>query len=256
MIHLACFLECLSILLAVQQPPAGDVITNSIGMKLAYVPAGSFEMGSAFDDPKHQYDEHPHTVRITRSFRIGIHEVTQSQWKAVMGEGRSSFAGDDLPVDSVSWKDAVTFCERLSEKEGRTYRLPTEAEWECACRAGVSGDLPDQGRLGDFAWYDRNSQETTHPVAKKLPNPWGIFDMLGNVSEWCLDRYAAEYPRQESVGPGGPGDSQVPARDIRVVRGGSYDSFPDSCRCAARNSSPPSYQQKETGFRVVLEEAN
>ncbi len=241
-------------LVAAEQPPAGNVSTNSIGMRLAYVPAGSFEMGSAFDDPKHQYDEHPHRVNITKSFRIGVHEVTQSQWKAVMGEVRSSFPGDDLPVDSVSWKDAVTFCERLSQKEGRTYRLPTEAEWEYACRAGVSGESPDHGRLEDFAWYDRNGEETPHAVGTKTPNPWGVCDMRGNVSEWCLDRYTAEYPREDSVNPREPG--QALPRDIRVVRGGSYASFPDSCRCAARNSSPPSYQLKETGFRVVLEEAN
>jgi formylglycine-generating enzyme required for sulfatase activity len=250
MIRTAPFLVCLSLLVGLEAPPAVSVITNSIGMKLAYVSDGTFEMGSAFDDPKHQYDEYPHQVRITKSLRIAVTEVTQSQWKAVMGEVRSGFQGEDLPVDSVSWRDAVTFCERLSQKEGRTYRLPSEAEWEHACRAGDSGDSPDQARLGDFAWYDRNSDETPHKVGTKTPNAWGLFDMRGNVSEWCSDRYDADYSREESA------HSKVPLRDLRVVRGGSYASFPDSCRCAARNSSPPSYQLKETGFRVVLEEAN
>jgi formylglycine-generating enzyme required for sulfatase activity len=231
------------------RPAPGEVISNSVGMKLAYVPAGSFEMGSAWEDPRRQYDEYPHVVRLTRPFRIGVHEVTQGQWKSVMGEVRSHFQGDDLPVDSVSWSDAAAFCERLSEKEGRIYRLPTEAEWEYACRAGGPAAVQENQRLEEMAWYDRNSGETTHPVGSRRPNGWGLYDMLGNLSEWCLDRYVADYPREESADPRGPSKGT-----LRVIRGGSWTSFPGSCRCAARNSSPPSYQLKETGFRVVLEE--
>ena len=229
-------------------PEPGETITNSIGMKLAYIPPGRFLRGTPWEEPGRQYDERPHTVRITRPFRIGVTEVTQGQWEAVMDVNRANFRGGNLPVEKISWRDAVEFCERLSRNEGRTYRLPTEAEWEYACRAGAIGALADTGRLNDMAWHDSNSGGTTHPVGTKQPNAWGLNDMHGNVAEWCSDIYDADYPKTEAVDPAGPSEGSE-----RVIRGGSWAHFPLGCRSAARNSAPPSYQFRETGFRAVLE---
>jgi formylglycine-generating enzyme required for sulfatase activity/N-acetylneuraminic acid mutarotase len=229
-------------------PDPGDTITNSIGMKLAYIPPGKFMMGSPLQEENRQYDECPHAVRLTRAFRIGTTEVTQSQWEAVMGVNRSNFKGADLPVEKVSWREAVEFCEKLGRKEGKTYRLPTEAEWEYACRAGSGGPFAGAGRLDDMGWYEANSGETTHPGGTRQPNAWGLYDMHGNVSEWCRDTYSADYPQKEVADPTGPTEGTY-----KVIRGGSWGHFPPSCRRAARNSAPPSYQFRETGFRVVLE---
>jgi formylglycine-generating enzyme required for sulfatase activity/N-acetylneuraminic acid mutarotase len=229
-------------------PEPGETITNSIGMKFAYIPPGRFLRGTPWEKPDRQYDERPHAVRITKPFRIGVTEVTQAQWEAVMGVNRSNFRGADLPVEKISWREAVEFCERLSRKEARTYRLPTEAEWEYACQAGATGPFAGTGRLDDMAWYDGNSGGTTHPIGTKQPNAWGLYDTHGNVAEWCSDIYDADYPKTEAVDPVGPCEGLD-----RVIRGGSWAHFPLGCRSAARNSAPPSYQFRETGFRVVLE---
>jgi formylglycine-generating enzyme required for sulfatase activity/N-acetylneuraminic acid mutarotase len=229
-------------------PEPGETITNSIGMKFAYIPPGRFLRGTPWEKPDRQYDERPHAVRITKPFRIGVTEVTQAQWEAVMGVNRSNFRGADLPVEKISWREAVEFCERLSRKEARTYRLPTEAEWEYACQAGATGPFAGTGRLDDMAWYDGNSGGTTHPIGTKQPNAWGLYDTHGNVAEWCSDIYDADYPKTEAVDPVGPSEGLD-----RVIRGGSWAHFPLGCRSAARNSAPPSYQFRETGFRVVLE---
>ena len=230
------------------EPQLGEVITNSIGMKLAYIPAGDFNMGSPPKEKGRQDDELLHKVEITRPFRIGTTEVTQAQWRTVMGSNPSNFTGDDLPVEKVSWKNAVAFCKKLSETEGKTYRLPTEAEWEYACRAGVSGPFAGTGQIDDMAWYDENSQEQSHTVATKTPNAWGLFDMHGNVSEWCSDYYNSDYPEANITNPIGPLEGKY-----RVIRGGSWGYFEPSCRCAARSSAPPSYQLKQTGLRIVME---
>ena len=179
--------------------PPGS-ITNSIGMPLVLIPAGSFSMGASDSDPGARPFEKPqHRVRITRPFYLGATEVTQGQYRAITGESPSKFTtSDDLPVERVSWDDAILFCKRLNEREGLVdaYRLPTEAEWEYACRAGSTtrysyGD--DPARLGDYAWYSENSGNTTHPVGRKLPNAWGLYDMHGNVREWCRDLTSHEY---------------------------------------------------------------
>ena len=229
-------------------PDPGQVITNSIGMNLAYIPPGKFIMGSSSHERDRQYDEYPHAVRLTRPFRICTTEVTQAQWEAIMDVNRSNFKGDNLPVEKVSWRDAVAFCEKLSHKEGRTYRLPTEAEWEYACRAGVTEAFAGTGHLGEMGWYEVNSEEKTHPVAAKKQNTWGLYDMHGNVSEWCNDVYNADYRQEEVTDPAGPSKGTY-----IVIRGGSWGHFARGCRSAARSSAPPSYQLRETGFRVVLE---
>ena len=229
-------------------PKPGDIVTNSVGMKLAYVPAGEFDMGSAADEKGHEEDEARHRVKLTKAFRIGVTEVTQGQWKAVMGQRRGKFEGDDLPVEDVSWTDAKAFCEKLSKAEGKTYRLPTEAEWEDACRAGATGRFAGE-KLADLAWFDDNADGKTHPVATKKPNAWGLYDMHGNVAEWCADAYAPDYPSGTVVDPAGPAEGKG-----RVVRGGSFASLERGCRSASRSSTPAAYQMKTVGLRVVCNE--
>jgi formylglycine-generating enzyme required for sulfatase activity len=235
---------------AADAPPApvpGGVTANSIGMRLAYVPAGEFLMGSPPGEKGREDDETPHRVRLSRPFCIGATEVTQGQWRAVMGQRRGQFEGDSLPVEDISWNDAVEFCKKLSQKEGRTYRLPTEAEWEYACRAGDTGRSWGAARLDEAAWYDENSDGRTHPVARKKPNAWGLYDALGNVAEWCAD-FFGPYPAGDATDPAGPAEGKA-----RVVRGGSWASLERGCRAASRASTAAPYQLKFIGFRVVME---
>ena len=232
----------------IDSPASGDAVVNSLGMRLVRVPAGSFPMGSLPGAPMRQEEELPHRVTLTRPFRIASTEVTQRQWLALMPSNPSPRRGDDLPVTSVSWKEAQEFCLKLSQTEGATYRLPTEAEWEYACRAG--GASPPTGRteLAAVAWHADNSGGTTHPVGSKGPNAWGLHDMLGNVGEWTLDAYGPYTRVEEEKDPTGPA-----AGSRRVVRGGSWRSFAPALRCAARFGTPESYQLPHVGLRVVQE---
>ena len=236
--------------LSVAGPPgyaetAPDVVTNSVGMRMVRVAPGSFVMGSPPGEPLRQDEETPHRVKLTRAFRVAATEVTERQWLAVMRQGSTPQSGEDRPVASVSWKEAREFCLELSRKEGKAYRLPTEAEWECACRAGATS--PTGTDLAAGAWYSENSDGTAHPVATRAANSWGLFDMLGNVGEWTMDVYAP-YPREDVNDPTGP-----PAGSARVVRGGSWRSFTPALRCAARVGTPESYQLAHVGLRVVQE---
>jgi formylglycine-generating enzyme required for sulfatase activity len=250
-------------------PPAeSKTITNSIGMKLVLIPAGEFLMGSdKGDDPDAFDDEQPrHRVRITRPFYLGLTEVTQGQYRAVTGQNPSNFKGsNDLPVEQVSWNDAIAFCNKLSELEGlrpyyqfgagaesdgEGYRLPTEAEWEYACRAGNPARYSfgaDPAGLGDYAWFDGNSGKQTHPVGQKRPNAFGLFDMHGNVYEWCWDGYDAKYyeqsPTDDPRGPSGPSG--------RVIRGGSWGYYPRLARSADRNGFAPGLRNILLGFRLA-----
>ena len=232
---------------ALDAPPSGDTVVNSLGMRMVRVPAGSFPMGSLPGAPLRQEEELSHRVTLSRAFRIAATEVTQRQWLALMPQNRSPQVGDDLPVTSVSWKEAQEFCRALSRKEGHAYRLPTEAEWEYTCRAG--GDSPvGAAELASVAWSADNSDGTTHPVGRKKPNAWGLHDVLGNVAEWTLDVYGP-YPRAlPDTDPTGPA-----AGSTRVVRGGAWRSFPPALRCAARTGTPESYQLPYVGLRVVQE---
>ena len=158
---------------------------------MVYISPGTFMMGSPSSEPKRDSDEQQHKVTLTKGVYIGVTEITQSQWKAIMGNNPSYFKGDNLPVEQVSWNDCQEFIRKLNLQEGgNKYRLPTEAEWEYTCRAGTTtrfcfGD--SESRLGDYAWYSSNSSSKTHPVSRKKPNVWGLYDMHGNVWEWCED---------------------------------------------------------------------
>ncbi len=232
------------------EPEAREITyyTNELGMEFVLVQPGEFMMGSARAEAGHEVGEGPqHQVRITRGFYMGAHEVTQEQYAKVMGKNPSKFSGAENPVEQVSWHDAVEFCARLS-KEGRTYRLPTEAEWEYACRAGSTtaycyGD--DPGQLGEYAWYVVNSDEKTHEVGLKQPNAWGLHDVHGNVWEWCQDWFG-DYERSPAEDPAGPTSGTY-----RVVRGGSWFDYPLPLRSASRGRDSPSNRPEDHGFRVV-----
>jgi formylglycine-generating enzyme required for sulfatase activity len=226
--------------------PSPDVLTNSVGMRMVRIAPGSFLMGSPPGEPLRQDEETPRRVALTRVFRMAATEVTGRQWLGVM-PGTPNVQPGDHPVASVSWAEATEFCAELSRREGRSYRLPTEAEWEYACRAGAPSGAAGAD-LASVAWYSENSEGATHPVAQKAPNAWGLHDMLGNAAEWTLDAYGP-YAKDDPVrDPRGP-----EAGTGRVVRGGSWRSFPPALRCAARAGTPPSYQLAHVGLRVVQE---
>ena len=223
---------------------------DSIGMKFKLIPAGTFTMGGASGLD----NQTPHEVTLTKPFKMGVHEVTQDQYEQVMGVNPSKYKGANNPVEMVSWEDAVEFCRRLSElpaekAAGNVYCLPTEAEWEYACRAGTTtkysfGD--DDSGLGDYAWHSENSGRTTHPVGSKLPNAWGLYDMHGNVWEWCQDRYG-DYPSGSVTDPSG-----ATSGSLRVYRGGCWYYSAGSCRSAFRDGDSPSFRHYYCGFRVCL----
>jgi formylglycine-generating enzyme required for sulfatase activity len=225
------------------QVPTGERWVNSVGMTFVRIPSGTFTMGSRATDAE-SHERPLHTVTISRPFYLATTEVTQSQWKAVMGSNPSRLQADDLPVEQVSWVDAQEFIQKLSTQEGTTsYRLPTEAEWEYACRAGATGD--DGGDRGSTAWYGPNSGGSAHPVAQKQANAWGLFDMLGNVYEWCED-WKGPYPGGEVTDPHGP--SEGPGR---VIRGGSWLVHANRTRPHFRDFLAPDERRDDVGFRIV-----
>ncbi|MCA8989873.1 MAG: formylglycine-generating enzyme family protein, partial [Planctomycetaceae bacterium] len=224
--------------------------SNSIGMQFKLLPGGVFTMGSDSGNS----DESPtHQVTLTKPFEIGVYEVTQEQFQIVMGTNPSKFEGDKNPVEMVSRNAAVRFCQKLSampaEKvAGFVYRLPTEAEWEYACRAGSWTSYSfgnDESKLDDYAWYNKNSKNSTHPVGQKMPNDWGLYDMHGNVFEWCQDWYD-NYFQRDVTDPMGPSEG-----GHWVRRGGSWNSNSDNCRSAFRGRSSLYSGKERDGFRVV-----
>jgi formylglycine-generating enzyme required for sulfatase activity len=229
--------------------PSND-FTNSIGIAFVKIEPGEFMMGSPDSEQGRSADEVQHRVKLTKEFFLAKNLITQGQWKAIMGNNPSNFHGDGLPVEMMPWGDADAFCKKLSEKEGRNYRLPTEAEWEFVCRAGTNtacyfGGDPEQ--LGDYAWWGLNSSFHTQPVGLKKPNAWGLYDMVGNVRQWCSDWYG-DYPKADQVDPQGPVNG-----DSRVLRGGAFNEGPNHCRSANRNSSSPATGYNNVGFRPVLD---
>jgi formylglycine-generating enzyme required for sulfatase activity len=217
-------------------------------MKFAYIPPGSFYMGGTADDEKPIRE-----VTLAKGYYMGITLVTQAQWLWVMGNDSrpSHFTGDDRPVENVSWIDCQGFLAEFRKRINRPVRLPTEAEWEYACRAGSTTDYfngNDEKALARAGWYAGNSDKQTHPVAQKQANRWGLYDMHGNVWEWCSDwGDAAYYKKGENKDPQGPQSGTV-----RVLRGGSWGDVPERCRAAYRNWDDPSFRNDFYGFRVCF----
>ena len=225
---------------------------NHVTMKLVLIPAGKFMMGSPESEKDRGSDEGPqHEVTISKPFYMGFHKVTQEQYEQVMDENASRIKGMSNPVESVSWHDAVEFCRKLSTKTGMAVALPTEAQWEYSNRAGTKtrftfGD--DANQLGDYAWFEDNSDGTTHAFAQKKPNAWGLYDIHGNVWEWCSDWYDEKYyANAKNVDPAGPATGT-----FRVLRGGSWNHSPENCRSAFRNWYAPGFPDGTFGFRVVM----
>jgi len=225
--------------------------TNSLGMKLNLIPPGEFTMGSPASETGRLDTETEHLVKITKPFYLSEHEVTQEQYERVMGKNPSFYKGTNKPVEEVSWDDAADFCRKLSDQEGDQYRLPTEAEWEYACRAGTTtkygfDDDDDVSLLGEYAWYWDSSKLTTHSVGELKPNPWGLHDMHGNVWEWCQDWYGPYGSEKVVSDPKGPASS-----DFRVLRGGAFTYQPGSIRAAHRNYIQPDGRNYSIGFRLA-----
>jgi formylglycine-generating enzyme required for sulfatase activity len=241
------------------QPQPGEVVANSLGMKFAWIPRGTFHMGSLPSEGGWD-DETQHRVTLTRGFWLGVYPVTQAQWCAVMGRNPSRPSrnqGDELPVINVSWDDCQEFCKTLTVRDGKLHRLPTEAEREYACRAGTTtpfsfGEVitTEQANYDGNHTYGsgkrgENRREMTR-VGIFPPNAWGLYDMHGNVREWCADWYG-KYSNAAVRDPAGPETGSD-----RVIRGGSWNSSPRRCRSAARGRQPPGDVRTNLGVRVVL----
>ena len=234
---------------------ANEKHTNSIGMQFVKIPAGVFMMG---EDPslngEGKDDEHPqHEVMISRPYFIGAHEVTQKQWQTVMGNNPSFHKGENNPVDSVSWNDVQEFIKKLNQKEGhQRYRLPTEAEWENAARAGTTTRYfwgNDPAKLVDHAWVTANAGGTTHPVGTKKPNAFGVYDASGNVREWVSDWYSPDYyARSPKVDPQGPTTGYG-----KAYKGGSKDGAEFPTRSSYRWRETPDTKVQNLGFRIVMD---
>ncbi len=228
-----------------------EITTNSIGMEFVKIPGGEFNMGSPPNEAGRSDLIPVHRVKISHVFYMGKYEVTQKQWRDVMGDIPSNFKGDNLPVEQVSWRDVQNFIKKLNEKEGTNkYRLPTEAEWEYAARAGTTtrysfGD--DESQLGDYAWYDANSSSVTHVVGQKKPNPWGLYDIHGNVGEWVQDVWHGDYN-------GAPTDGsswEIGGGSDRVFRGGDWGDKARFCQPAGRYYLDPGARSINLGFRLL-----
>ena len=229
---------------------------------LVWIPPGTFTMGSPSTEVDRTSIEGPQTqVTISQGFWMSKYETTQEEYLGVMGSNPSSFIGDSKrPVERVRWIDATDYCGKLTVRElaagrlpsGYKYRLPTEAEWEYACRAGTTtrfgyGDDAGYTQLGSYAWYDSNSGSTTHAVGVKKPNAWGLYDMHGNVWEWCLDRWSESLPGGSVTDPRGPTTGS-----FRVLRGGGWRDYGGYGRSAYRSSGTPDNWSYDIGFRPVL----
>ena len=243
---------------ATQPAPAGQLTLDpgkGVTMTLAAIPAGTFTMGSPEGEKNRLKGEGPQReVTISKPFRMGVYEVTQEQYEAVTGKNPSIVKGPQNPVECVSWDDAVAFCKTVSGKTGKTVSLPTEAQWEYACRAGTEtafgfGDA--EADLSDYAWYVANGENKTHPVGQKKPNAWGLYDMHGNVLEWCMDYVSDSYAGAKTTDPQGP-PSWTGFAPRRILRGGSWFNFPQICRSAYRYGNSPEIRDGYCGFRVVV----
>ena len=239
---------------------AGDVITDHpIDMEMVFIPAGTFIMGA---DHSADDEDPAHEVTLAAYF-IGKTVVTQKEWETVMGSNPSEPIGADFPVVNVSWEDAQEFVKRLSEQTGQTYRLPTEAEWEYACRAGSTTRFyfgEDTLQLGDHGWYRSNSGMKLHPVAQKKPNGWGLYDMVGNTWEWCEDWWDPDfYERSDQKNPINrkPYLYKSPTSGdeftVHVARSGAYGHPPSAHESAHRHGARPGTARPMVSFRCVRE---
>ena len=219
-------------------------VANGISFTMILVEGGTFQMGKSADGN----DVSPvHNVTLS-DYYIGETEVTQELWQAVMGSNPSRFKGNMLPVEQVSWNDCQTFITKLNELTGQNFRLPTEAEWEFAAKGGTQSKgytYSGSNTIGDVAWYGSNSSKT-HVVATKAPNELGIYDMSGNVWEWCQDWYDS-YSSSSQTNPTGPSSGYY-----RVNRGGSWSYNATNCRTANRSHNSPTYSNNRAGFRLAL----
>jgi formylglycine-generating enzyme required for sulfatase activity len=245
-----------------KEPP--KTFTNSLGMKFVWIPPGTFMMGTPKGENEQEsfgrFDETQHKVTLTKGFYMGVHLVTQEQWQEVMGNNPSHFKGEkNLPVDQVSWHDCQEFIKKLREKDKakKAYRLPTEAEWEYACRAGTTTPFhfgetisTEQANYNGKAVYGTGKQgvfrQKTTPVGSFPANAWGLHDMHGNVWQSCQDCFG-NYPKNDVTDPQGPEKGVC-----RVLRGGSYSSPPSSCRSASRFRTIPVGRLNYYGFRVCF----
>jgi formylglycine-generating enzyme required for sulfatase activity len=243
----------ISSLFAINAVCDGGEFADSIGIVMVEIPAGSFTMGSPANEKGRNINEEQYNVEFSQPFYVSKTEVTQTQWQEVMGDNPSHYIGENRPVDEVSWYDCIRFCNLLSQQDDlepvytirgtdvtwnrskRGYRLPTEAEWEYACRAGTTTRFHSGNTESDLncvGWYFSNSSGVTHPVSKKMPNNWGLYDMHGNVREWCWENWHGEYPND------------------RVARGGAFGSSLKYCRSANRASGNPEWGLNIEGLRL------
>ena len=236
-----------------KRPKQGETMTMTLPggatMEMIYVAPGSFTMGSPESEDGREDDERQHRVTLTKGFWLGKYEVTQAQWESVMGSDPTYFKGDDRPVENVSWNDCQEFIREVNAEAERQFgsevRLPTEAEWEYACRAGSIGAFAGTGDLDSMGRYSGNSGDKTHPVGQKSPNAWGFYDMHGNVWEWCNDWYGS-YPGGSVTDPAGAASGVG-----RVLRGGGWSSSARYCRSASRYWDYPGYRSGRGGFRLA-----
>jgi formylglycine-generating enzyme required for sulfatase activity len=238
--------------------PYADVdLGSDVTMRLRWIPAGPFVMGSPESEAGRWETETPqHAVVLTRGFWLGETPCTQAEWKAVMGTTPSRFKGERRPVEQVNWEDCKEFCRKLGERvAGLSPRLPTEAEWEYACRAGTTSAFNDGSpctqpkgndpALAKLGWFDANSGGETHSAGGLAPNAWGLRDMHGNVWEWCED-WSGDYRAEEQVDPTGASAGQG-----RVIRGGSWSRPAWCCRSACRDGGRPAGRVGDLGFRLA-----
>lgn len=233
---------------------------NDVNIVVIFIPAGEFDMGSPMDEPERCSDEGQHHVKLTKAFYIGKFEVTQLQYRTLMNDNPSKFGGDKLPVENVSWYEAQRFLKKLSDKTGMKFRLPSEAEWEYACRAGTKTAFNTGTTIdSDIANYDATKPyangiigvylKRTAEVGSYAPNAFGLYDMHGNVWEWCNDIYDEDYYKKSPLlDPKGPAEGKP-----KVIRGGAWDTYAYKCRSAYRNHRWPKADESIVGFRVVMD---
>jgi formylglycine-generating enzyme required for sulfatase activity len=246
-------------------PQAGDSktieIADGVTMEVVWCPAGTFSMGSPDSEQERDSNETLHYVTLSQGFWIGRYEVTKEQWRAVKGatpwEGQDDVLDeDDSPATYVSWNDCSAFVSDLNDATGLSFAIPTEAQWEYACRAGTEtrfywGDDSEYSIMDDYAWFYDNAEGPgaayAHNVALKSPNPWGLYDMIGNISEWCSDWYKDDLGDGDEVDPDGPKKGTE-----KLQRGGSWSSYGNNCRAANRTHKAPDQANVRYGLRVVL----